>query len=108
MNVQVCFNQCCVSFHLSYTKMVKKVMHLLEDSFDKGLWDAGGFLCTPCHSPCLCGTTSLCHHTHMNPFQETTSGIFHQFGNSDAMLIKHGIKFFVAMQTVAKLSCQLI
>ena len=27
-----------------YTKMAKMVIHLLEDSFDKGLWDDSGFV----------------------------------------------------------------
>ena len=48
LNVIYHFGPVVVSFDhgmgFPYTKMAKMVMHLLEDSFDKGLWDDSGFI----------------------------------------------------------------
>ena len=47
-NVLYQFRPILVSFDqgigFSYTKMAKMVMHLLENTFDKGLWDGSGFV----------------------------------------------------------------
>ena len=47
-------------------------MHLLEDGFDKGLWNDSSFILFAIF-PVYVGITNLCHHTHMNPFCGTYS-----------------------------------
>ena len=48
LNVFYHFRKVVVSFDqgigFPYTKMAKMVMHLLEDSIDKDLWDDSGFI----------------------------------------------------------------
>ena len=48
LNVLYHFRPVVISFDqgicFPYTEMAKMVMHLLEDSFDKGLWDDSGFI----------------------------------------------------------------
>ena len=69
-----------------YTKMAKMVMHLLEDSFDKGLQDNSGFIFLAVFPVYVVQQTCVIIPIGI-PFTEPTLRIFHQFGNSNAMLI---------------------
>ena len=88
LNVFYHFRPVVVSFDpgigFSYTKMA---VHLLEDSFDKGLWDDSGFIFLATFPVNVVQQTFVVIPI-SNPFMEPTPRIFHQFGNSDAMFIR--------------------
>ena len=69
------------------TKMAKMIMHLLENSFDKGLWDDSGFIFLAILSVYVVQQTCVIIPIWI-PFMQPTPRIFHQFGNSDAMFIR--------------------
>ena len=59
-----------------YSKMAKMVMHLLEDSFDKGLWDDSGFKFFTIFPVYVVQQTYVIIAI-LIPFMESTPRIFH-------------------------------
>ena len=62
-------------------------MHLLKDTFDKGLWDDSGFVSLAILPIYVVQQTWVIIPIWI-PFMEPTPRIFHQFGNSDAIFIQ--------------------